>query len=161
MLVFHFPPSSQEHAQSQIRLSILASFRMPFGILFLYFLIKFWDAFLNATFSIFIPKWLPKWSDQKALRKLLGAPGRQRRPKGLSKTNSSPRAFLNRMPDGGLDAPRTVKVSLFASILVHSGSILASNLASLSNLLASFSNVFRDLFLVTSLRGGISRQSLP
>ena len=35
-IVFYFSPSSQEHAQTQIRLSILASFLMPFGILFLY-----------------------------------------------------------------------------------------------------------------------------
>ena len=80
-----------------------------FGCLLAYFfyifLIEFWDAFLNATFPIFIPKWLPKWSDQKALRKLLGAPGRQRRPKGLSKTNSPPRAFLNRIQDGSTKLP--------------------------------------------------------
>ena len=87
--------------------------------LFYIFWYQFWDAFLNATFPTFVPKWLPKWSDQKALRKLLGAPGRQRRPKGLSKTNNSPRAFLNRMPDGGLDAPSMAPGSSRASVLEH------------------------------------------
>ena len=45
-------------------------------------------------------------------------------------------------------------MSLFASILVHSGSILASNLASLSNLLASFSNVFSASFFGHVTEGG-------
>jgi len=88
-------------------------------IFFIYFWYKFWDAFLNATFPTFVPKWLPKWSDQKALRKLLGAPRPQRRPKGLSKTNRAPRAFLNRMPDGGLDAPSMAPGSSRASVLEH------------------------------------------
>ena len=115
------------------------------------FRVLFLDTFLDVSFPTFGLKWLLKKSSLKGLRRLWGAPGSQRRPKGFPKMSFPPRPC----PGWLHEAPRTVKVSLFASILVHSGSILASNLASLSNLLASFSNVFRDLFLDTFLDASI------
>ena len=76
-----------------------------FGSLLVYlsklFRYIFWDAFLDASFPTFGLKWFPKRSDQKGLRRHLGAPGSQRRPKGLPKSNYSPRPFSNRMPNGG------------------------------------------------------------
>ena len=122
---------------------------------FYIFLIKFWDAFLNATFPFFIPKWLPKWSDQKALRKLLGAPGRQRRPKGLSKTNNPPRAFLNRIQDGSTKLPGPSRCRFLHRFWFIRGQFwhqIWHHCRTFWHHLAMF---FRDLFLDTFLDASI------
>ena len=79
-----------------------------FGSLLVYFSKLFryicWDAFLDASFPTFGLKMAPKKVDQKGLRRLWGAPGSQRRPKGHQKKKDSPRPFSNRLPDGGPDA---------------------------------------------------------
>ena len=74
------------------------------ALFFYVFPYDFLNAFLDDSFPTFGPKWFPERSDQKGLRRLRGAPGSQRRPKGLPKSNGPPRPFSNRMPDGGPDA---------------------------------------------------------
>ena len=59
---------------------------------------NFWDAFLDASFPTFGSKLIPKLSDQKALRKLLGAPRAQRRPKG--RANGDAKGWPNGDPWG-------------------------------------------------------------
>ena len=58
---------------------------------------------LNGFERIWAEKWIPKRSDQKGLRRLWGAPGSQRRPKGFPKMSYPPRPFSNRIPDGVQD----------------------------------------------------------
>ena len=130
-----------------------------FGSLLAYIFCVFSASILGCLFgclfSDFWSKMAPKKVRPKSIAEAFGSPRAQRRPKGLPKTNYPPRAFLNRMPDGGLSTPKMPPGPSLVPVLEHfewiSGTIC---------------NIVRSRFQVEShpappdptFRGGISKQ---
>ena len=112
---------------------------MPFRVLFL-------DTFLDVSFPTFGLKWLLKNSSLKGLRRLWGAPGSQRRPKGHQKKKGSPRPFSNRLPDGGPDASPQSPGPSWDQFGIVFNAIFGNICSYISTLFVSFVHVFGHNF---------------
>ena len=148
-------PSSKKHEQSQICVSILASFWKPFGILFLcFFGINFWMPFWMPL-SRFLVKMVPKKVRPKGIADVFGSPKGPKATRSPPKMSYSPRPFSNRMSYGGLDAPK-----------MHPGPSRVPVLEHFERISGTICNIVRSRFQVEShpaspdptFRGGISKQ---
>ena len=80
------------------------------------------------------------------LRRLWGAPGSQRRPKGHQKSSYPPRPFSNRLPDGGPDGSPQSPGPSWDQFGIVFNAIFGNICSYISTLFVSFVHVFGHSF---------------